>query len=250
MNTSEQWGNLAAALAAFNATVTNPVADQLAEVQSQRTGRSYSYPYADLGGISEAVRPALAAVGLSIVQAVLYKDGRLGAATTVLWGKQGEPAEWLSCEPVWVPIPAEASAQDIGGLISYSRRYGYLAALGLAAREPSEGPAARRQGRQAPRDQKDQRRAPAEPAEPAAPAEQFDALARLVASRGKTLDGDVRRMASARGWPTARPLSEMPAATMASISTKLRGLPAIADEQTGELRAADEADQPFGPDEP
>ena len=59
--------------------MANPVADQLARVKSNRTGSEYTYPYADLGGITDVVRPALAAAGLSVFQEVVWDAGaRLG----------------------------------------------------------------------------------------------------------------------------------------------------------------------------
>ena len=128
MQTSDSVTEIAAALAAFNSSVANPVADQLARVKSNRTGSEYTYPYADLGGITDVVRPALAAAGLSVFQEVVWDAARAWVgAETWIWHRSGE---WLRFSAVWVPVPDEGSAQDIGKAISYSRRYSYLTSLG------------------------------------------------------------------------------------------------------------------------
>lgn len=235
MLTSESVTELAAALAAFNSSVANPVADQLARVKSSRTGSEYTYPYADLGGITDVVRPALAAVGLSVFQELVWDERRdwVGAETW-LWHSSGQ---WLRFAPVWVPVPDEGSAQDIGKAISYCRRYAYLTSLGLAAREEADRPASAGSGAQGVARQ----RRPARPASVAAPPtisrEQFEELLRHARAKGKGV-GDLAELAIAKGF--AEPLPKMPPALLEYISHRLEGLPDVPEPELGQLEAAKE----------
>ena len=227
MLTSESFGELAAALAAFNAAAVNPIADQVAKVHSKRTNSDFTYPYAELGGITDVERPELAKHGLSIWQNVVYADGRgwIGTETTIVWGNPGVPAEWVRFDPVWVPIPDEGSPQDIGKAISYSRRYGYLAALGLAARESSDGPPAGDRRHEEPAQSRASR--PAPPAAPAAiGSARAAALIAMANRKGKTAE-DVRSFAAAAGHDG--PLEKAPPAIADRLGRRLEGMPDLFD---------------------
>jgi hypothetical protein len=234
VQTSENWGDLAAALAAFNAAVTNPIADQIAKVHSKRTNTDFTYPYADLGGITNVVRPALAAHDLSVVQDVVFEEARgwVGAETTIVWGKPGEASQWARFAPVWVPIPDDGSAQDIGKAISYSRRYGYLTALGLATREDSDGPAALSR-----RQQKPAQTATPKQAAPAAIGQQrAAALIGLANRKGKTAE-DLTAFAVALGLDKTKRLHEASPALADRIGRRLEALPDRFDANGVELPA-------------
>jgi hypothetical protein len=230
MQTSESVTEIAAALAEFNASVANPVADQLARVKSNRTGSEYTYPYADLGGITDVVRPALAAAGLSVFQEVVWDAARawVGAETWV-WHRSGE---WLRFSAVWVPVPDEGSAQDIGKAISYSRRYSYLSSLGLAAREESDGPGGSASGAQSvTRQRRSPRPVPA--AEPQTINRgQFEELMRRARAKGRTV-GDLAELAIAKGF--CEPLPKMPPTLLEYITNRLEALPDVA----GDAKPAD-----------
>jgi hypothetical protein len=251
MRTADCLSELAGALAAFNSEVSNPVADQVANVHSKRTGADFSYPYADLGGISEVVRPVLAKHGLSVTQLVCYERERTWVgAKTVLLHSSGQSLEF---PPVWVPVPDEGSAQDIGKAISYSRRYGYLAALGLAAREEGDGPAAGRR-REGASDCSQSRRArpgsrPAVPVIGEAAARELIAVANR---KGKTAE-DLKGFLEAIGYHGA--LAGASPQVAGRVAKRLEGLPDLYDENgealvpavQGQLAAPapDGADEPF-----
>ena len=241
MRTPDSIAELAAALAAFNAEVANPVADQVAQVHSKRTGTDFTYPYADLGGISDLVRPALARHGLSVMQLVCYDNARgwVGAKTVVLHSS----GQSLEFPPVWVPVPDDGSAQDIGKAISYSRRYGYLASLGLAAREDADGPAA--SGR---RQQKPAQTIAPKPATPAPPAaigrQRAAALVAIANRKGKTA-AELLGFAVALGLAKDKRLEDAAPAMADRIKRRLEALPdafdangeAIAPAPSGEAPA-------------
>lgn len=132
---SDTIGELAKALAAFHATVTNPRADKVAEVHS-KSGTNFSYNYVDFAQLLDTDRVLLAAQGLSVVQEIIATQNGVGATTLIMH----ESGEWLQLEPLL--IPAGDSAQDYGAAASYARRYSYMAALDLAGADDGATPPA------------------------------------------------------------------------------------------------------------
>lgn len=137
MHRSETISEVAEALAAFGADVTNPPQTKTAQVQT-KSGASYSYGYADLADVLAHVRPALAGHGLTVTQEVLCRPDRVGVKTSVLH----RSGEFIDFRPLWLPAPAEASPQAYGSAITYARRYSLLAALNLASATDDDGAAA------------------------------------------------------------------------------------------------------------
>ena len=231
MERSETFTAIAAALADFNKAIRNPAADQTARVQPKDHSKpAYTYPYADLGGIMDHVRPALAEAGLWITQQVTTDAAHPGdlGAETYLFHASGE---WLRWEPVW--IPAGDTAKEVGAAISYSRRYGVLAALGLAAREESDGPQARRQAPRA------QTIAPKpEPAAPAAiGAARAGALIALANRKGKTA-ADLLTFAQALGLEKDKSLAEASPKLGDRVGRRLEALADRFDENGVEIPEA------------
>lgn len=134
MMRSDEIAELAAALVAFGAEAKNPPKDR-----SGRTGNQ-TYSYADLAEVLDAVRPVLAKHDLAVTQEIQVDTDRcvVGAATTIIH-KSGQRLEH---EPLW--IPAGKEAKDYGAAASYSRRYGLMAALNLAASEDAQVPSGAR----------------------------------------------------------------------------------------------------------
>ena len=244
---SEPFAAIAAAVADFNKAIRNPAADQTARVQPKdHTKPAYTYPYADLGGIMDHVRPALAEAGLWLSQQVVTDPGHPGdlGAETYLFHASGE---WLGWEPVW--IPAGDTAKDVGSAISYSRRYGVLAALGLAAREETDGQQARRQ---APRAQTvAPKSAPsAAPAVPAAIGQtRAAALIALGNRKGKTAE-DLLTFAQALGLPKDKELREATPVLGDRIGRRLEALADRFDENGVEIPEAPAVQETLGAPSP
>lgn len=114
---------------------------ELGPIAKDATNPAFRNKYATLDAIMEQVRPVLAKHGLAVMQGVTHPetvDGRVVglAVETRLLHLSGE---WIAST---VTLPVEkATAQGAGSAISYGRRYGLSAMLGLTA-EDDDGNAA------------------------------------------------------------------------------------------------------------
>ncbi|MDD5708186.1 MAG: ERF family protein [Kiritimatiellae bacterium] len=133
MQRSEALGNLAAALARAQS--------QMKRAEENAVNPFLKNRYADLGAIWDAAREPLAANELSVAQ-FPAGDGNAIGLTTVLMHSSGE---WLA-DTVFLPLGDErgkSQAQVAGSIISYLRRYGLSAALGITTGEDDDGNAGR-----------------------------------------------------------------------------------------------------------
>ena len=133
MKTSSSIGAIAPAMVA--------AAAELAPIGKDAVNPAFRNKYATLDAIMEQVRPVLARHGLAVMQtgtAPETVDGRLMAVgvETMILHKSGE---WIASS---VTLPVEKlTAQGAGSALSYGRRYGLSAILGLTA-EDDDGQAA------------------------------------------------------------------------------------------------------------
>lgn len=155
---------LAAALAKAQAAFTNPPRNRTVTVRT-KNGAEYSFKYADLAGVLDVVRKPLADNGLAIMQPLAQSDGRVFVRTILLHESGEQLASELEAGSVAMDI------KDLGGKITYIRRYALSAMLGIASEEDEdENPHAgairderRDRPQQAP---PQQRQAPQKPAAP------------------------------------------------------------------------------------
>lgn len=111
---------LAAALAAFQKALP-----RIGKGNTANTG-TYSYKYADLSDVSEAILPLLGEHGLSFsAKPTLDEQGRFVLAYCLrhVSGQEDSGA---------YPLPSSGSPQQVGSAISYARRYALLAVTGVA----------------------------------------------------------------------------------------------------------------------
>jgi hypothetical protein len=114
---------------------------ELAPVAKDATNPAFRNKYASLDAMMEQVRPVLARHGLAVLQSVTHPETDAGrvvgiAVETRVLHTSGE---WIAG---LVTLPVEKStAQGTGSAISYGRRYGLSALLGLTA-EDDDGQAA------------------------------------------------------------------------------------------------------------
>lgn len=122
---SESVSKLFAALVAAGGEMKNPPKDSV--------NPHYKSRYADLATVLDTVRPVLAKHKLAVVQMPTEMDGGPGLATTLVH----ESGEWMRSTVRL--YPAKSDPQGIGSALTYARRYGLQAALGIAADDDDDG---------------------------------------------------------------------------------------------------------------
>ena len=122
---------LAAALAAAQAAMPPVVKDRVAKI-----GPGREYRYADLATILATVRPVLGAHGLALTQRTQIR----GEAIVLLTELRHASGEVLDSE---YPVAAIGiKHQDMGGALTYARRYALCGLVGIAADEDDDGASA------------------------------------------------------------------------------------------------------------
>ncbi len=97
-----------------------------------KTGGSYSYSYAPLDAVLDAVVPALASQGLALTQPLeAREDGGLLVVTEV----RDPDGEVLRAE---VPVPPQPDPQRLGAWVTYGRRYTLASLLAIATEEDTD----------------------------------------------------------------------------------------------------------------
>lgn len=123
--------NLAAALAAVQAELPKLDRDRTVTVE-QRNGDTYSYSYVTLANLTDAILPLLAKHGLAwVCLPGTGADGKM----CVRYRMMHNSGESLDGE---FPISGEGGIQQLGGKITYVRRYCLSAVVGVAADEDDE----------------------------------------------------------------------------------------------------------------
>lgn len=130
---SDTIGNLAAAIVAAAGELEDIKREGSASIPT-KSGGSYSYKYATLPGILQAVRPVLQKHGLAVLQnAAEGANGSVDISTMIVHSS----GEYLVLAAL--PMPIGNTAQETGSAITYGRRYQLLAALGLSADDDDDG---------------------------------------------------------------------------------------------------------------
>lgn len=129
-------GSLADALARVQGQLVAVRKDKTAQVRSDKG--NYSYGYADLASVQDAVFPLMAAEGLAWVTCPTFDEqGRYVLAYSLLHGPSAETIQ--GSYPL--PDPTRGTPQQIGSAITYGRRYCLSAVVGVAT-EDDDGTAA------------------------------------------------------------------------------------------------------------
>ncbi len=119
MNTSEQINEVATALAKAQGMITGALKDS--------TNPHFKSSYADLASIWDACRSALSSNGLAVVQMTDKSDKDEVIVVTRIMHSSGQWIEGTLALPV-----SKADAQGYGSALTYARRYGLAAAVGIA----------------------------------------------------------------------------------------------------------------------
>jgi hypothetical protein len=128
---SPSCGQVCSALAIAQGAFKTPKRTKEATIKGQ--GYAYTYRYAPLEEIVDAVKDALAQNGLARHQ-YLVSRGSQPVMRTIIWHASGE---WLASD---YPIhPTKEGAQGFASGVTYARRYGLSLALGLAPEDDDDG---------------------------------------------------------------------------------------------------------------
>jgi len=119
---------LAAAYCKAHALIEGAVKD--------KTNPAFRSKYADLGNVVDAIKPALTKHGLAFVQCPHDAENAAKVETILLH----ESGQSMSLGTVTVPV-TKHDAHGFGSALTYARRYGLLAAFGVAP-EDDDGNAA------------------------------------------------------------------------------------------------------------
>lgn len=133
MTKSETIGKLAEALAKAQGAFLPIEKTKSAKVR-MKAGGEYEFDYADLHSVLMAVTPALTANGLALMQDAEAGQGAAVKVSTMLIHSSGE---WIQSAPVSVPVEG-TRPQEIGGAISYARRYALASLLSVASTDEDD----------------------------------------------------------------------------------------------------------------
>lgn len=114
MDTSEQTGQIAAALAKAHLEIDNPELDGV--------NPHFKSRFSTLAAVLNAVRKPLAKNGIALLQSVSIEEGRVRVTTNLVHAS----GEWMR-ETMAFPIQAAANVQQAGSTVTYLRRYSVLA---------------------------------------------------------------------------------------------------------------------------
>lgn len=126
-------GKLAGALSKFQAEVEQPQKTKTATVVMKDNKGKYSYKYADLADCIRVAQPLLTKYELAVIQMVKTAQGWVSVKTTVAHSS----GEYI-CDVVNLPV-TDNKPQAYGSAITYARRYGYCAPLGISPDEDEDG---------------------------------------------------------------------------------------------------------------
>ena len=123
MKTSESIKEIATALKNFQEVARNAF--------KEKSG--YNYKYAPIDVILKDNRPLMAKYGLSHIQSQTFENGIVIVSTRIMH----ETGEWIetTAQSPYAQMKGMNDYQSIGSGITYLRRYGLSAALGIASDE-------------------------------------------------------------------------------------------------------------------
>ena len=126
MKTSENIKEIATALKNFQEVAVNAFKGK----------KGYGYNYAPLDVILKDNRPLMAKFGLSHIQSETFENNIVTVATRVMH----ESGEWIetTAQSPYATLKGMNDYQAIGSGITYLRRYGLSAALGIASDEDQD----------------------------------------------------------------------------------------------------------------
>jgi hypothetical protein len=134
MKTSESIKDISAALAKARKAFHPVVKDKVANVKSDKG--SYSFAFADLSSVLDAIKDGLSDNGIAVVQAASTD----GAGVTVETRLSHASGEWIE-SALTMKVDGNRP-QNIGSAITYARRYALSAMVGVSSEQDDDANAA------------------------------------------------------------------------------------------------------------
>jgi len=134
VNTSESVKEIATALSAAQGS--------LQDATKNAKNPHYKSDYADLSHVLEAIRPALKAHNLSVVQLPFSTGSRVGVTTRILHSS----GEWIE-ESIDLEVEGRNLAQAAGSHITYLRRYSLASLFAIHQKDDDGESAPKREAR-------------------------------------------------------------------------------------------------------
>jgi len=132
---SEDIGELCAALAKVQAEIKSPPKNKSAKIVSKKgESSSYTYNYADLADVLSEINKVAPKHGIAHSQVIMPSrscPGKMCIITMMMH----ESGQWLQSEYI---LPVADNNHEMGGNITYGRRYVIAPLLGLASEEDTD----------------------------------------------------------------------------------------------------------------
>jgi len=130
MSRSAEINEIALALSKAQGAIKSPEKNKTVVVKTTN-GSSYTFDYADLGAITDAIKGPLSANGLAFTHLIeTDEDGAF--LSTYLIHSSGQ---WLGTK---YPLPSSADAKVLGGALTYGKRYSLSALIGVCADDDAD----------------------------------------------------------------------------------------------------------------
>lgn len=129
---SEENDKIAPALVKSWGDIENPKHNATVKVKT-KSGASYTFDYTDLNGIFDEAKRVLKENGVSVIQSAFTQDNKVGVVTTLLHSS----GQYVKSDPLL--IDASHNMQDMGGQITYMKRYSLSAMLGISTEKDDDG---------------------------------------------------------------------------------------------------------------
>lgn len=132
---SESNQSISKALVAAWGSIETPKHNTNVTVKT-KTGGSYEFSYTDLEGIFDALKIVYKENGIAVLQTpkTIFQDGSLVLSVeTMLLHESGE---WVKSEPL--SVLASNNMQDLGGQITYMKRYSLSAISGISTEKDDD----------------------------------------------------------------------------------------------------------------
>lgn len=132
---SESNQKISAALVSAWGKIETPKHNTSVKVTT-KSGGTYEFSYTDLDGIFEAIKEVYKENKIAVLQNAFTERIDGVAYVSVETMLLHESGEWVKSEPL--RAPAAQSMQDLGGQITYMKRYSLSAMLGIATEKDDD----------------------------------------------------------------------------------------------------------------